>query len=49
MRPDWDYSGLAVIAQFAADIAREVANTDRLPTWNAKDEFLPAREKSGVK
>jgi len=49
VRPDWDYSGLVVITQFAADVAREVANADRLPTWNPKDEFLPAREKSGVK
>ncbi len=49
VRADWDYSGLAVIAQFAAELAREVANADRLPTWNPKDEFLPAREKSGVK
>lgn len=49
VRPNWDYSGLALIAKFAADVAREVANADRLPTWNAKDEFLPAREKSGVK
>ena len=49
VRPDWDYSGLAVLAQFAVDLAREVANADRLPTWNPGDEFRPAREKSGVK
>jgi hypothetical protein len=30
-------------------VARAVADADRLPTWNKGDEFLPAREKSGVK
>jgi Zn-dependent M28 family amino/carboxypeptidase len=49
MRPDWDFSGFVVIAGFALDIARDVANADRLPTWNPGDEFRPAREKSGVK
>ena len=29
--------------------ANAVADADRLPTWNAGDEFLPARELSGVK
>ena len=49
MKPDWDFSGFVVLAQFAIDVARDVANADRLPTWNAGDEFLPAREKNGVK
>jgi hypothetical protein len=49
MRPDWDFSGFVVIAGFALDIARDVANADQLPTWNPGDEFRPAREKSGVK
>jgi Zn-dependent M28 family amino/carboxypeptidase len=49
VRADWDFSGFVVLANFALDVAREVANADRLPTWNAGDEFLPAREKSGVK
>jgi hypothetical protein len=30
-------------------VARAVADADKLPTWNAGDEFRPAREKSGVK
>ncbi len=47
MKSDWDFSGFVVLAQFALDVAREIANADRLPTWNAGDEFLPAREKSG--
>jgi Zn-dependent M28 family amino/carboxypeptidase len=49
VRPDWDYSGFVVLAGFALDVAREVADADRLPTWNPGDEFRPAREKSGVK
>lgn len=49
MQPDWDFAGFAVIGGFALDVAREVANADKLPTWNPGDEFLPARVKSGVK
>jgi len=49
MRPGWDFSGFPVLARFALDVAREVANADRLPTWNAGDEFRPARERSGVR
>ena len=49
MRPDWDFSGFAVLARFALDVAREAADADRLATWNPGDEFRPAREKSGVK
>jgi Zn-dependent M28 family amino/carboxypeptidase len=49
MRPDWDFSGFVVLGRFAFDIARVVADDDRLPTWNPGDEFRPAREKSGVK
>ena len=49
MQPDWDFSGFSVLGGFAIDVAREIANADRLPTWNPGDEFLPAREKSGVK
>jgi Zn-dependent M28 family amino/carboxypeptidase len=49
MQADWDFSGFVVLGGFAMDVARDIANADRLPTWNAGDEFLPAREKSGVK
>jgi Zn-dependent M28 family amino/carboxypeptidase len=49
MRPDWDFSGFVVLGQFAMEVARDVANADRLPTWNAGDEFRPARERSGVR
>jgi hypothetical protein len=49
VQPDWDYSGFVVMAKFALDVARDAANADRLPTWNPRDEFRQAREKSGVK
>jgi Zn-dependent M28 family amino/carboxypeptidase len=49
MQADWDFSGFVVLGRFAIDVARDIANAERLPTWNPGDEFLPAREKSGVK
>ncbi len=45
LKPEWDFSGFVVLAQFILDIARDVANFDRLPTWNPGDEFRPARDK----
>ncbi|HKA07937.1 MAG TPA: M28 family peptidase [Gemmataceae bacterium] len=49
VQPDWDYSGLAILGAFALDVAREVANVDRLPTWNPGDEFHPSRSRNGSK
>jgi Zn-dependent M28 family amino/carboxypeptidase len=46
---DWDFSGLAQAARFGMNIAIAVANESSLPTWQPGDEFLPARQKSGVK
>ena len=46
---DWDFSGLAQMVRFGMEVGIAVANESRLPTWRAGDEFLPAREKSGVK
>ncbi|MBI4876909.1 MAG: M20/M25/M40 family metallo-hydrolase [Acidobacteria bacterium] len=46
---DWDFSGLEHIARFGMLLGKTAANLERLPTWNAGDEFLPAREKSGVR
>jgi hypothetical protein len=48
-KPEWDFSGFVVLAQFALDVARDVANAEGLPTWNSGDEFRPARDKLGVK
>jgi len=43
---DWNFGGLEEVAQFAMKISTVVANQEKLPTWNAGDEFLSAREKS---
>jgi Zn-dependent M28 family amino/carboxypeptidase len=48
-RPDWDFSGFVTLGRFALDVARDVTNADKLPTWNAGDEFRAARDKQGVK
>jgi Zn-dependent M28 family amino/carboxypeptidase len=48
-KPEWDFSGFVVLARFSLDVARDVANADRLPTWNPGDEFHSVREKRGVK
>jgi hypothetical protein len=45
---DWDFSGMEQYAQFGLLIGVNVANSPKLPTWRAGDEFLPARQKSGV-
>ena len=46
---DWDVSGMVEYARFGMLIATDVANSPNMPTWRAGDEFLPARQKSGVK
>ncbi len=48
-RADWDFSGYPPLMRFAYDIAREAADAKMLPTWIAGDEFLKARQQSGVK
>jgi Zn-dependent M28 family amino/carboxypeptidase len=49
LKPEWDFSGFVTLGQFALDVARDIANAERLPTWNPGDEFHPAREKSWEK
>lgn len=46
---DWDFSGYPVMMRFALDVAKEAANAKTLPTWMPGDEFLKARQASGVK
>jgi Zn-dependent M28 family amino/carboxypeptidase len=46
---DWDFSGYPVLMRFAFDVAREAADAPGLPTWLPGDEFLKARQGSGVK
>jgi len=49
LKPEWDFSGFVVLGKFILDVARDVANSDRLPTWNPGDEFLPARQMQGIR
>jgi hypothetical protein len=37
------------VARFGMLIGRNVANLEQLPSWRKGDEFLGAREASGVK
>jgi Zn-dependent M28 family amino/carboxypeptidase len=48
-REDWDFAGMEQMAQFGFLLGLEAANGSTLPTWKAGDEFLSARQKSGVK
>ncbi|MCS7025342.1 MAG: M20/M25/M40 family metallo-hydrolase [Bryobacteraceae bacterium] len=45
----WDFSGLEELAKFGFTIGLDVANSEKMPTWRPGDEFLPARQKSGVR
>jgi Zn-dependent M28 family amino/carboxypeptidase len=45
-KEDWDFGGLEELAKFGFTLGTSAANTNRMSTWNAGDEFLPAREKS---
>ena len=46
---DWDFSGMEQMARFGFEIGLEVANLDMLPSWREGDEFLAARQASGVR
>jgi Zn-dependent M28 family amino/carboxypeptidase len=46
---DWDFSGLEYIARFSMLLGRTAANVEKLPTWVPGDEFLAARQSSGVR
>ncbi|HEV8146035.1 MAG TPA: M28 family peptidase [Bryobacteraceae bacterium] len=48
-KDDWDFSGMEQYARFGLLIGVNVANSPKLPTWKAGDEFLAARVASGVK
>ena len=43
---DWDVSGMKQMADFGLALGLDFANTPKMPTWNAGDEFLPARVKN---
>jgi Zn-dependent M28 family amino/carboxypeptidase len=48
-KDDWDFSGIVQMAEFGLRIGLDTANTPKLPTWQAGDEFLKARQASGVR
>lgn len=45
----WDFSGIEEMAKFGFTIALDVANSEKMPSWRKGDEFLGARENSGVR
>jgi len=45
---DWEFSGMEEYCRFGMLIGVSVANDPEIPTWRSGDEFLPARQKSGV-
>jgi Zn-dependent M28 family amino/carboxypeptidase len=45
---DWDFAGMEQYSQFGLIIGINVANSPKLPSWRPGDEFLAARQKSGV-
>jgi Zn-dependent M28 family amino/carboxypeptidase len=47
--PNWDVSGMEQMIDFGLNLGLDIANTPKLPTWNTGDEFLSARQKSGVR
>jgi Zn-dependent M28 family amino/carboxypeptidase len=46
---DWDFAGIEQMAEFGMTLGIDFANLPELPTWNPGDEFLDARQRSGVR
>ena len=42
----WDFGSMEQMADFGFTLGLDIANTPKLPTWVAGDEFLSARQKS---
>jgi Zn-dependent M28 family amino/carboxypeptidase len=47
-KEDWDFGSMVQMAQFGMRIGLDAADTPKLPTWKPGDEFLKARQESGV-
>jgi Zn-dependent M28 family amino/carboxypeptidase len=47
-RDDWDFGNMEQMADFGLTLGLDFANMPKLSTWKAGDEFLAARQKSGV-
>lgn len=45
----WDFSGMEEIGKFAFTVGLEVSNQEKIGSWQKGDEFLAAREQSGVR
>lgn len=45
---DWDFASMEQMANFGLTLGLDFANTPKLPTWKAGDEFLKGRVDSGV-
>jgi Zn-dependent M28 family amino/carboxypeptidase len=48
-RDDWNFGSMVQMAEFGLRLGMDTANVPKLPTWNPGDEFLKAREQSGVR
>ena len=46
---DWDFTSLAQLARFGMAVGMDIANANSLPSWKPGDEFVAAREASGVR
>ena len=46
---DWDVAGMEQMARFGLRLGLDIASEPKLATWRKGDEFLAAREQSGVK
>lgn len=46
---DWDFASMEQMADFGLTLGLDFANVPKMPTWLPGDEFLKAREDSGVR
>ena len=46
---DWDFASMEQMAQFGLALGLDFANTPKMSTWQPGDEFMKAREDSGVR
>jgi Zn-dependent M28 family amino/carboxypeptidase len=46
---DWDFASMEQMAQFGLTLGLDFANTPQMSTWLPGDEFMKAREDSGVR
>jgi Zn-dependent M28 family amino/carboxypeptidase len=48
-KEDWNFASMVQMAQFGLRLGMDIASLPALPTWKPNDEFLKARESSGVR